>query len=124
MARGVEKEDLYEMQEWLKGHGKKPISLGLIPTTGLVVDQTAMGFLYLTNSGAAWIENLVSNPGASATSVALAINEIVEELVEMAKRYGVHQIYALTTRKSVATWGQKLGFDQNDESYQVLSRRL
>ena len=112
------------MNQWRIKHGFEPISRALLPMLGAIVDDTAIGLLYLTNSDAAWIDNMTSNPDAQPKKVAKAVDAIVMRLIDTAREHGVKQLYGVTSKKSMAKWIKRLGFERAVEDYIVLCRRV
>lgn len=123
-VRRIESKDLSTVNKWLGGRKRKDIPANALPDTGFIVDDVAAGFLYLTNSTAAWIEPVVSNPSAKPREVSRAIRDIIENIAELAKTYGVTTLFGMTTKASMVKTIKRLGFEKDAFSYHLLARRI
>jgi hypothetical protein len=82
---------------------------------GWVVDDTAAGFLYLTNSKVAYLDCFVSNPNAPKEQRHNAFEEIVSTLLRDADRCGVKLIVCQTKHKAIERLTEKFGFKGTGE---------
>lgn len=71
--------------EWLKAKGLPLPEFKFLPDCGIVVDDTACGFLIKTNSCVAWIDNIVGNPAKTPEERDAALKLMVKELERIAK---------------------------------------
>lgn len=96
----------------------------LLPKTGAIVEDCAVGFLFLTNSPQAWIENLGRNPHIDKTIADEALDLVAEKLINMAKDNGVKLIIAETLFNSVIYRSIKHGFKMDENKYTHLYRSI
>lgn len=114
MIEKYEHEKHYSLVErWLLARGMKPQSKELFSNEGTVVNGNAIGFLFVTNSKQAYIDNFVSNPGASKEERDLALDELIENLEERAKFVGVKLLNVVTGLDSIKERFEKHGYLKN-----------
>lgn len=77
---------------------------------GLIVDDTAACFLYLTDGGIALIEGLITNPKAPLFKRYSACNDIIKRLANLAIAKGYKKILGLTQDAGTMKRVQRLGF--------------
>lgn len=123
--RRFDNADVELLNGWLDGHGK-PANLteNELPAVGLIVDDVAAGFLYVTDSSVAFLENFVSNPKAPKRKVREAVDEIIKRLMIFAHEAGISRLVGLTTRKSMAKRAQAAGFQPTPGAYSLLTARV
>ena len=79
-------------------------------------DNKAMGFLYRTDTPLAMISNLVSDPASDQELRREAVQELVSDLMEIAKLQGYNQVSCATNIKSLGLRFEHLGFLKTDEN--------
>jgi hypothetical protein len=118
----------YEMiSGWWKSWGQDPVSTGMLPNTGVVVEDMACAFLYRTDSDVCLIENLVTKKVESEEEKQTrdeAIDWAVQALCSIASESGYKAICAFTAIPQVVERGKKLGFESKPKPLTFLSRRL
>lgn len=122
-VRKIEPTDLPEIAGWFSLRGAVP-DQRILPETGLIEPGVAAGYLYLTNSKAAFIDPIVSNPKAKRLEAGKAIEAIILGLVARAAESGAVQVFGFSSVKSVVRLCRKLGFDEGRKKYSVMSRRV
>jgi len=108
--------------DWLAGHGLAPIPLAMFPPTGYVVEGLAAVFVYHTQSTVAFIETLVSNPGADKRDANRALDAAVRAALRECEDAGCEAVIATTSLPAVARRARKHGF--RSEPTRLLIRRL
>lgn len=123
--RRFEVDDLDRINAWLDEHGKPgTLTETEIPSVGLIVEDTAAGFLYITDSSVAFLENFVSNPKAQKRQVREAIDEIIKRLMIFAHEAGISRLVGITTKQSMAKRAEAAGFRTVAGAYSLLTARV
>lgn len=71
------------------------------PQVGFVSPGLAAGFLYQTDSALGLVEGLFSNPNSNPSDRGLALNKIIEAIIEKAKMLGIKNLFAMSELRSV-----------------------
>ena len=103
-------EDYSQMERWGNARDVKPPPINLLSDTGLIVDDVAVGFLYITNSDLGIIEGYMTNPEADKFDRHKALNGITLELIEMAKNAGCKLLKCDTKLNEIVTRAKDFGF--------------
>lgn len=82
---------------WLGKHGISVPDRRLFSDLGFVVDNAALGFLFLTNSKQAYIDHVAANPDVPVEKRDLALTELFEKLESLAREKGVLLVTALAS---------------------------
>jgi len=94
MTRYFTEEDYPMLLEWWKFWRFPAPGLKNLPKTGVIVNNTCAGFVYLTNSNMCWIEFIVSNPEEKDKEVRKNdISECINQLCYIAKEMGYEVAY-------------------------------
>jgi len=110
MVRPYISTDFEAVDAWFKAHGIHGMDQGLLPEIGLVVDGTAAGFLYRTDSTIAFLDSFVTNPDKSALSRARALQEILEGLTEIAEQWKVRYVLGQPRTSGLIKLGLRMGY--------------
>lgn len=79
---------------------------------GMLVPDVAAGFLYLTNSGIAYLDCYVSNPEAKLKKIRAAIESITGYLIWIAKNEKKAEMICCNTRlRSIKRIAYRFGFE-------------
>lgn len=87
--------------DWMQRHDLGNPKPELMSDLGLVINDTAIGFLFKTNSKMALIDNLVTNITKTAEQRHEALNILLKNLDCMAKRSGFLAIQILCDTKDM-----------------------
>ena len=111
-------DDYPMLCEWWQGHGWGAVPLKVLPPLGVILDNTAAGWLYMDNggTGVAMLEWLVTNPKASPLRSARCISKVVEFLKSEAKRMDYGAILTTCRQPSLARLLARNGFVKTDEN--------
>lgn len=101
MIKKYELEDFKELSSWFDKHEIFKSEEKEFPSTGFIIKGIAAGFLYTTNGDYCILENFVSNPDASPQDRGIALTEITENLIELAKSLKYSYIIAITKVGSI-----------------------
>lgn len=80
--------------------------LDCLPTTGFVVDEIAMGFVYATDSNLALVDHVLTKPGAKAGAALLKLATAIHK--EMKSRGNTYCI-ATTKYKTIGRLWKRFG---------------
>jgi hypothetical protein len=112
------------LRAWLDWHDERPVTPELLPATGFVVPDLAMGFLYRTDSGVALIEVLLSNPMASRELRSEALDAVVTAIIDEARAGGFTRLLGYTALPAVVSRARRHGFEVGAEPYTLVTRVL
>lgn len=83
------------------------------------------GFVYITNSGVAWVDWIISNKEyRKKPHRKQAIGILIETLTNLCERSGAKYSYALIKNKSLIETYQHLGYDKGDSYTQEMIKKL
>jgi len=99
--RAVEEHDFIAINEWLEGRKASFIPYALYPEIGLIEEGVAAGFLTLTDTRLALMENFVSNPKADGREREKAIMAIIEELERIGSQMGYKYVVGITSDRKM-----------------------
>lgn len=117
--RMFEESDYPMVSEWWVAHAWPAVPYKFLSRFGLIaLDENdtplCAGWLYLTSSGFAWMEYLVSNPGAPLKVKARGIECLTSRLISEAKNFGAHALFTSVKHRSLIRLYQRLGFAVGD----------
>ncbi len=113
--------DLMQINCWLELRDKKPLRLADLPAVGFIVEDTAVGFLYQTDSNTAYIETFISNP--TAKHIYSAMDDITKALITYATDHGFKRLLGVTQHNTIKELANKHNFIYSD-NYALLSKQL
>lgn len=79
----------------------REFSPGWLPTVGFIVPDVACAWLYVTDSDVAFMENVLSNPGASDEDRGAALDMITKEIFAAARQCGSKWLVGASNIESV-----------------------
>ena len=117
---------------WWNDWGWEPPAKDFLPDDGesglIVLDNdvpVCAGFIYITNSKAAWVDWIISNKKYTKNKRKYkAIALLVESLTNTCKDNGNKYIYALIKHKGLIKTYEKLGYIQGDTYTQEMIKVL
>lgn len=101
---------------WWLGNSWPVAPIDCLPPTGFIVDEYCVGYLYLTNSNIALLEWVVGNPKADKEKRSLALDFLLEELIESARAAGKKAIFSTTKNKKFSDRLVKHNFKITEEN--------
>lgn len=121
-------KDYLMICEWWVEHGWPVCPLNFLPETGLIMEEDGkpfcVGFIYGTDSDFCLMEFIVSNPKSDKEKRSLAIDELIEKLLERAKEQGYRAVYSFAQNQSLLARCVKQGFEVTDTNVTNILRRL
>jgi hypothetical protein len=119
----VREEHFEQVRGWLR-FWKQDIVPKALPRNGFIIPGKAAGFLYLTDSSVAWIENLIAAPGLSREERTQAVDAIVTAVIERARQLDVDVLMGYTRLDVVVQRAKRFGFMHVDEGFHVVALPL
>jgi hypothetical protein len=113
-VRKFYKEDLGQINGWLEARGWPVLTESVLPRTGFIVDETAVGFLYKTDSSLCWMEWLVTNPSAPSEHRDKALDGVIEHLTSEAKMWGARAVFTSVSDAGLIERYKKHGFHESE----------
>jgi len=132
-ARMLEESDYEILVEWWDWWKFTPPPRDFLPengTCGVIIEDSkgvphCAGFLYLTNSGAAWVEFIVSNPDIKDKTVRkLMLNGLINAISSYAKSNDVKWIFTSVKNKSLIDRYSDCGFTVGSKETTEMIKRL
>lgn len=109
-------DDYPMLETWWQGHGWPAVPLRVLPPLGVILNDTAAGWLYMDNGGTgiAMMEWLVTNPAAKPMKAAKDLMRVVEFLKSEAKRMDYAIILTTCRQPALARMLNRSGFQTSD----------
>ena len=92
----------------------------MLPDIGIVVNEVAAGFLYLTNSKLAWANWIVTDKSYREDDRGEIINNVILSLEEIAKDNGVEVMYGVISSNSLVERYVDLGYNKGDYQQEIV----
>jgi hypothetical protein len=129
--RALKESDWDILLSWWKWWRWPELSKDVLPmngTGGLMVYKgdtlIAAGFLYLTNSKAAWLDWIVSNPEYREDDRKDSLALLIDGLETVAINEGCSTIISITRNKSLMDIHSKLGYTIDDNPSYEISKKI
>ena len=104
-------EKHYEpLKKWLAHRGIKIPPRAMFSDFGYCVNDTAIGFLFKTNSRQAFIDNIAANPEKSKPERDLALRALYKELEDEARRCGYLLVTTLSNLETMKSRFENTGY--------------
>ena len=107
--RPYEPTDLAEINGWYRARGLPHLEPWALPFHGFIETGVAAGFLYSTDSGFAFLDGFISNPGASPIRRARVVAKIVKMLTLDAGRIGFHRVLGIARNDTLGRLVERQG---------------
>lgn len=116
--KGIKKMNYEHTQlalSWYEKHKMTAPNKHLLSDLGYMVDGRVAGWLYVTNSGIAMIENIISDPDSVPSLRRESLDKLVGFMVDVALSLGYTTIVGLTKHPQIFKLGNKFGFQEMKE---------
>lgn len=107
------------VSEWWKAHGRMPVSVELLPPTGIVVDDIMAAWLIKTDAGVGIIEHAVSSPHAKPRDVHTATQRGMDALIYEAALDGLKQVWGVVCNRGLSKAYERRGFAKQNGIFNV-----
>lgn len=123
--RRLEESDYVTISEWWKAWKWPVLPKTFLPDTGFIVEKNNIGivsgYVYMTNSKAALLEWIVSNPEYRESDRKDAITLLIQAVERVLKDQGVKHIFTIGRNKSLIKKHKELGWDVDENpSYEII----
>lgn len=130
-TRVLQESDWETMCSWWKWWRWPSMNKEILPmngTGGIMVYKgdtpIVVGFLYLTNSKAAWLDWIVSNPSYKESDRKEAIMLLIKTLEEIGKKQGYNVIISITRSKSLINIHRELNYTIDENPSHEISKKI
>lgn len=107
-------DKLPEVNSWLEERKLPILHQTFLPLTGFIVENTAVGFLYKSDSSICWIEWLVSNSKVDKEIRSAALDLVIDNLLSEAKAWGAKAVFTSVDNPKLLERYKKHGFQVSD----------
>lgn len=111
-ARMFESNDYNQLQRWCFDREVEAPPIEFLSDTGMIVDDVAVGFLYLTNSAIGMLEGYLTNPKADKNDRHEALNSITLNLIKLAENKGCKFLKCDTKFEEIVIRAKSFGFNE------------
>ena len=101
-----------EVDEWYRRREMSIPDPTLLSDMGYMADGRVAAWLYLTNSGIAMIENVISDPHSVPSLRRQSLQKLIGFLVDTATALGYTTIIGVTKNKGILDISRKFGFKE------------
>lgn len=110
--RKYTKRDYPMIASWCRERGKPVPAPEILSDTGFIADNRVVGWLYITNSNVAMIENVISNPTTVPSLRRQSLRTLCAHLVDSALILGYVNIFGITNHPSIKKICKDMGFKE------------
>lgn len=118
-------EDYPEICEWWRARGWHWVPCELLPPTGVVIydenEKHCAGWIYLSYSGLACMDWIVTNPKASLRQKKPALELLVKSLQKIGAELGASRVFTSTNNENLVSIYESCGFSVTERQMTNLS---
>lgn len=103
------------VEKWPEKHNFPLPPPEFLPDVGFIVDDTACGFLYISNSKIGWVEWVYSNPEKPKEQRADALDMLFKLLEITAKELGIRVLFSASAIPAYKSILERNGFEITDK---------
>tara|TARA_R100001440_G_scaffold26956_1_gene44350 strand:+ start:7345 stop:7740 length:396 start_codon:yes stop_codon:yes gene_type:complete len=123
--RRLKKSDYTTISKWWKAWKWPVLPKTFLPDTGFIVEKNNIGivsgYVYMTNSKAALLEWIVSNPEYRESDRKDAITLLIQAVERVLKDQGIKHIFTIGRHKNLINKHKELGWDVDENpSYEIV----
>ena len=123
--RRLVESDYETLVKWWKGWKWPPVPKTFLPDTGFIVEKNKIGvvacYVYMTNSKAALLEWVISNPEYRESDRKDAITLLIQAVEHVLSEQGVKHVFTIGRNKHLINVHEKLGWDVDKKpSYEII----
>ena len=123
--RRLVESDYETLVKWWKGWKWPPVPKTFLPDTGLIVEKNKIGvvacYVYMTNSKAALLEWVISNPEYRESDRKDAITLLIQAVEHVLSEQGIKHVFTIGRNKHLINVHEKLGWDVDKKpSYEII----
>ena len=113
--RRLEESDYETLVKWWEGWKWPALPKTFLPDTGFIVEKNKIGivacYVYMTNSKAALLEWVISNPEYRESDRKDAIRLLIQATETVLKDQGIKHIFSFVRHKNLLKIHEDLGWD-------------
>jgi hypothetical protein len=109
---------------WWEAWGWIPPPKDFLPEIGVIVDEVAAGFLYISNSKISWVDWIVSDKNYRGEDRDDIINVVLASLEEISKDYDTKFLYSLIKHEKLMEKYQSMGYVKGDSDAVVMIKSI
>lgn len=117
-------KDTKTINQWCRDWKMSEFADWWLPDTGYMVEGVLYGSLYFTNSGLAYLENIISNPDAPTELRQTALGMVGDASFQEARAAGYKAVLGWTSNKSVAGVSAEHGMQLSKFNHTVMIKLL
>ena len=122
--REYKNSDYWTLASWWTAHNWACPHQEMLPKTGFIIEDVCAGFLYKTDSKIAFLEWIISNPKSNKEERNKALNILINQLCEDAKKSEFEAIFTSSNHNKLIERYKNHGFNLTDESVTHLIKRI
>lgn len=103
---------LTDIADWYKRRGLITPNSNMLSDMGYISDGRVAAWLYITNSGIAMIENVISDPRSIPSLRRQSLHKLLGFLIDMATALGYTTILGITKHEGMIDTVKKFGFTE------------
>ena len=113
-----------QISKWLTQWELPQHNLEVLPPTGLIVDNIAAIFVYLTNAKICFLEGLISNREINKEIRDETADYLCKEILTYSKQCGFEYVASYSSNPKVVKRAENLFFNVNPATYKCFVRNL
>lgn len=114
-------KDYPMIASWCQERGRNPPEKAALSTMGYIADNRVAGWLYLTDSNIAMIENIVSNPKTVKSLRRESLKRLCSVLIDSAFLLGYQHVFGITNHPAIEKLAKDMGMKTGSHRVWVLS---
>ena len=123
--RRLVESDYETLVKWWEGWKWPPVPKTFLPDTGFIVEKNKIGvvacYVYMTNSKAALLEWVISNPEYRESDRKDAITLLIQAVEHVLSEQGIKHVFTIGRNKHLINVHEKLGWDVDKKpSYEII----
>ena len=123
--RRLKESDYATISKWWEAWKWPVLPKTFLPDTGFIVEKNNIGivsgYVYMTNSKAALLEWIVSNPEYRESDRKDAITLLIQAVERVLKDQGIKHVFTIGRHKSLINKHKELGWDVDENpSYEII----
>jgi hypothetical protein len=95
-VRDFKDSELLQLNHWLAKHRQAPIPKDAVPKLTFIVPGVAIASIRLIEGGAAFMDNLVTNPHASSSTRHNALNALYSHIKLKTEQLNIKRLFGMT----------------------------
>lgn len=111
--------DYAMVASWYEARGQRVPSPAALSDLGYIADERVCGFLYLTNSNIAMLENVVASPYTVPSLRKESLTKLMGYMIDTALVLGYDNIFGISKHPSLEKEAKRFNFKTMSDSFKV-----